>query len=555
MSSVAPEDDRRCALYSPRLPRLGANAAPVVDTPPSLQRALEAFLARQRPRAHPEEGAGRVVHSTSGDVASHYAGVHLDPELEKRILRELHPLLEAWCGEALEPVSADGIRLYRRGAVLRRHVDRVESHALSALLLVDQDVDTPWPITLECDGRRRDVVLEPGRMLLYEGAKDPHARAEPLDGAEYACLLVHYKPRWWRFGPERVEALEAGGSARLDYGDSAGAPHRVPEAPRYLRFEPDRGGWNQVLMQFEIMLALAWLTGRTLVLPPPRKLRLLGDEPRHLLDFLDLEAMRRAVPVIRQEALPPGLTRHAPHWNALDDVLVHSAHERPTDGRRVRRLRGAEHACEVLDFPADAGRMFGVFDDFLRLGDGALARWVRRVVRDAVRYRPEIVGLAERALGSPALHGGFSALHVRRGDFQYAETRIDAEDLLRHVRDDLVPGQTLYVASDEPAPAFLAPLREEHFVVTWDRLDPDVRAGTPDHWRGIVETLVCAGAPGRFFGTRLSTFSARVATLRGHLARTAAWAGLDTELRYTQPPPDGETPVWGRAHPRVWLGI
>jgi hypothetical protein len=37
---------------------------------------------------------------------------------------------------------------------------------------------------------------------------------------------------------------------------------------RYLTFEPDVGGWNNVRMQMEIVLVLAMTTGRTLVLPP-----------------------------------------------------------------------------------------------------------------------------------------------------------------------------------------------------------------------------------------------------------------------------------------------
>ena len=36
---------------------------------------------------------------------------------------------------------------------------------------------------------------------------------------------------------------------------------------RYLSFEPDKGGWNNIRMEFEIMVVLAAATGRTLILP------------------------------------------------------------------------------------------------------------------------------------------------------------------------------------------------------------------------------------------------------------------------------------------------
>jgi len=150
----------------------------------------------------------------------------------------------------------------------------------------------------------------------------------------------------------------------------------------------------------------------------------------------------------------------------------------------------------------------------------------------------------------------------------------------------LVPeGETLYLATDETDPEFLRPFRERFRLVQFHDLESGVVADTPPEWIGIVETLICAAAPQRFVGTRLSTFSARIATLRGHLScGSARHAGIDTALYYTQPPlwqagPEeqrpyavprrkhrdehGETstpwwqsiarePVWGRAYEATW---
>ena len=287
---------------------------------------------------------------------------------------------------------------------------------------------------------------------------------------------------------------------------------------------------------------------------------------------------------------------HSPEWNALEDVLVHPANalqERPELAERVLDRRIVEYgekavSCDLLYFPMDVNyRMFGVAEAFFLLGDVELERAGRTLLRDGIRYHKDIVALAERALESPALAGGnFAALHVRRGDFQYEKTQITAHEILQHIRALLEPGQTIYLATDEPEGAFFDVLREEFHVVTFDRLLEEVAKKTPDHWRGIVETLICAGAPGPFVGTRLSTFSARIQILRGHLSRTRGGdcEGIDTALYYTQPPlgastvsdarpyaqPSekhvdefGETvepwwrssqtvPVWGRAHRDVW---
>jgi hypothetical protein len=230
--------------------------------------------------------------------------------------------------------------------------------------------------------------------------------------------------------------------------------------------------------------------------------------------------------------------------------------------------------------------MFGVFEAFFLFADPENERRARALVRDAIRYRPEIRQLAERAVSLvPLAAKSYSAMHVRRGDFQYDETRIGAHQILRHIACLVPEGETVYLATDETDREFLRPFRELFQLVQFHDLASGVVADTPSEWIGIVETLICAAAPQRFVGTRLSTFSARIATLRGHLSYGSdRHAGIDTALYYTQPPlchaaPEeqhpyavprckhrdehGETstpwwqsiarePVWGRAHEAVW---
>ena len=50
--------------------------------------------------------------------------------------------------------------------------------------------------------------------------------------------------------------------------------HAGPE-PKYLTFEPDEGGWNNIRMSMETAVTLAHATGRTLVLPPEQGMYLL----------------------------------------------------------------------------------------------------------------------------------------------------------------------------------------------------------------------------------------------------------------------------------------
>jgi hypothetical protein len=50
--------------------------------------------------------------------------------------------------------------------------------------------------------------------------------------------------------------------------------------PKYLTFEPDEGGWNNIRMSMETAVAMAHAMGRILVLPPSQRIYLLWNDPR-----------------------------------------------------------------------------------------------------------------------------------------------------------------------------------------------------------------------------------------------------------------------------------
>jgi GDP-fucose protein O-fucosyltransferase len=75
---------------------------------------------------------------------------------------------------------------------------------------------------------------------------------------------------------------------------------------RYLTFEPDPGGWNNIRMSMEIIFVMAAATGRTLVLPPKAPFYLLGtgkENARSFASFYDIskEAFQNKVKVISME--------------------------------------------------------------------------------------------------------------------------------------------------------------------------------------------------------------------------------------------------------------
>ncbi len=69
-------------------------------------------------------------------------------------------------------------------------------------------------------------------------------------------------------GPDDKSAQEMVFWSDIPSDSTRISPFYDPE--KYLTFEPDNGGWNNIRMAYETLLVLAHATGRTLVLPPEK---------------------------------------------------------------------------------------------------------------------------------------------------------------------------------------------------------------------------------------------------------------------------------------------
>lgn len=121
--------------------------------------------------------------------------VELSDELRTEILETTRPLLEDWVKQKLRPSAVYGIREYQRGATLKMHVDRIDTHQVSMIINVAQQVDKDWLLHI-CDhkGRVHKVAMEPGDVIFYESARLQHGRPDPLEGEYYANIFAHSAP-------------------------------------------------------------------------------------------------------------------------------------------------------------------------------------------------------------------------------------------------------------------------------------------------------------------------------------------------------------------------
>lgn len=77
-------------------------------------------------------------------------------------------------------------------------------------------------------------------------------------------------------GPSREDMEEIVYWSDIPSDATYESPFRDPD--KFLTFEPDHGGWNNIRMAMETTVVLAHAMGRTLVLPPEAKMYLLGKE-------------------------------------------------------------------------------------------------------------------------------------------------------------------------------------------------------------------------------------------------------------------------------------
>lgn len=159
-----------------------------------------------------------------------------------------------------------------------------------------------------------------------------------------------------------------------------------------------------------------------------------------------------------------------------------------------------------------ANRLLVHFYAFLFFQDWQTDLWMKRFIRDHVRYIDEIQCAAARVVGAirkrvhdRGLDDDFDTMHVRRGDFQYTVTRFEAPEILKMVQKKIGAKSTVYISTDEKQKSFFDPLKEHYDVVFLDDFMDQIKDVNSNYF-GMIDQLVASR--GRiFFGCWFSTFT------------------------------------------------
>jgi len=366
--------------------------------------------------------------------------------------------------------------------------------------------------------------------------------------------------------PEIIKALRYWEKGCISQPFPGTRPHR------YVTFDIDQGGLNNIRLVLEYVAVIAALTGRTLVLPPGQPWYLINFGPMasgepggytELADIFDISALREVIPVLTtpefiaeasQHLTIPGDFRNERFidgdqqanspliqnwknwllhntevipWNPYDTLICLPDIQSVTDnvelaedyidGRQFVEFSPVMSSSPVIHFPSNEEyRSLGPVATMLAAKDQSLPIACRRLLRNHLRYRPEIFAKASEIIKLLG-HHEYDAIHIRRNDFQYKQTRLNVKAILENIEPLLDSGLPVYIATDETEGEFFAEVSRKHRITRWvdlvNQLDENI--DIPFSWIGPIEQIICAGAR-RFIGTDLSTFSAYMNRIRGY---------------------------------------
>lgn len=199
--------DDRTFTNIEEVPKLTPNGFKVIDLPENTWKAIKS-LYKEALKLEPgtEDWGGS---ETADTVFSELFSLDELAEQRDKLYPFFQPIHEEWCGEDLEPAAVYGFRSYLTDSVLFQHTDRLESHHVSSIIMVEKDLTVPgsngetaddWPLDIQAhDGSWHQVFLKPGQAVLYESSRCSHGRNTPFKGTFYRNFFVHFKLRHWEY--------------------------------------------------------------------------------------------------------------------------------------------------------------------------------------------------------------------------------------------------------------------------------------------------------------------------------------------------------------------
>jgi len=241
----------------------------------------------------------------------------------------------------------------------------------------------------------------------------------------------------------------------------------------------------------------------------------------------------------------PSYERYIGKPNAIDAPAIERLKEMSADRKALCLYTPELQQTQWIHFPVgmttnygEQSRLLVHFYAFLFFQDWKQDLWMKRFVRDHVRYIDEIQCAAARVVtklrqristrtASTSASTRFDTIHIRRGDFQFKETRVDGDEILTQLKRVLDPNTTLYIATDERDKSFFEPIVKHFADVAFldDFIESELKEVNTNYF-GMIDQLVASRGE-VFLGCWFSTFTGYINRLRGYHADDHEMPGFE----------------------------
>jgi len=380
-------------------------------------------------------------------------------------------------------------------------------------------------------GAVKAVAPSPGNIADAPLPLEPVLKPGPSETSSEPSTFEHMQ--YWIHG---TKASSIKGKAERPLADRSWLP--ATRDGKFLELTSDAGGFNNIRLAFEAAVVIAAITGRTLILPSKRTWYLLGRTQVGFEDFFNIEDLKKLVPCMTQDefrnAANKGQSRGHIEANALRNVIafpsseaVEASHQGKEQELRFHKADnrvmidvapgGKLHDLDVLTVDNGQHRLLATWHTFFVFAEEAHDLALKRLMRDLVHYTDKLYQYAASGVDEMGGWATYTAMHIRRGDFQYQEVKLGAKHLFDNVKPLLERSgkKNIYISTDETNHAFFQPFYDSGYKIKFFKdLQPKI-GNVPYHHIGMVEQLISSGS-NMFIGTRLSTFSSYTMRLRGY---------------------------------------
>ena len=215
-------------------------------------------------------------------------------------------------------------------------------------------------------------------------------------------------------------------------------------------------------------------------------------------------------------------------------------------------------------------RLLAHFYSMIHFTNPKIDNYYKRFVRDFLHYHDSIFCAAGKIIKAVQAEGaqrgflpdangagGFSAMHIRRGDLQYKRVKIPAIEWYENTKEIWNENEILYIATDERNKTFFDDL-SEHYELRFldDYWDFAGLSELDGNYMGMIDTIV-ASRGRAFAGTWFSTFSGFIVRMRGYhgLTMKDTWYSFLPKKTALHEWEVVDEPRYAFEWPDGWIGI